>query len=113
MSLLDRLIGTMADPVTEPKMPVHQFMAALAEFGRGAFTRPQVVSAFQTDPNFLVQPSELAQLDDFLDQIDPALVPLEADRVAFRMAVHDVLMLGEQDSYTKQRVKTRLNIIAV
>lgn len=108
MSLLDRMVGD-----EQPKMPTHQFMAALAEFGRGAFSRVQVTNAFQTDPNFLVQPSELNQLDDFLDQMDPAMVPLEADRLAFRMAVHDVLMLGEQGSYTKVQVKNRLNIIAV
>lgn len=107
MSLIDRLIG-----LEDPKIPTHQFMAALAEFGRGAFTRTQVVSAFQNDPNFLVQTSELNQLDDFLDQIDPALVPGEGDRTLFRMAVHDVLMLGEQESYTKTQVKNRLNIIA-
>jgi len=41
MALLDRVIGTQ-----EPKLPVHQFCAALREWSDGAVTRVQVISAF-------------------------------------------------------------------
>ena len=54
MSLYRRLIG-----LDEPKIPVHQFMAALAEFKRGKFTGPQVLSMFQLSP---AEQTELAAL---------------------------------------------------
>lgn len=44
MSLYTRLLGT-----TEPKIPVHAWMAALGEYERGKVTGPQIATAFNLD----------------------------------------------------------------
>ena len=41
MALFARLVGS-----EEPKLPVHQFMAALSELARGQMTRAEIVTAF-------------------------------------------------------------------
>lgn len=41
MGLYERIVGTEL-----PKLPVHQFQAAVAEFKRGKFTGNQVATAF-------------------------------------------------------------------
>lgn len=89
MALIDRLLN-----LEEPKVPVHQFMAALAEYKRGAVTGQQVGDAF----NLSVE--ERTQLQTWLTNID-------ADTTN-RQLIHDVLLLGEYDLYTKQQVISRL-----
>ena len=91
MALLDRLLGT-----EEPKLPVHEFMAGLAEYKRGAITGAQVVSAFN------LSGTEATQLQGFLDNLD-------GDTIS-RELIHDVLLLGEGGYYTKTQVKNRLGV---
>ena len=91
MAILPRLLGT-----EEPRLPIHQFMAALAEYKRGAITGPQIVSGFG------LSPTEATQLQDFLDNLD-------ADTVN-RALIHDVLLLGERGYYSPSLVATRLGL---
>lgn len=91
MALLDRLIGT-----EEPKLPVHQFMAALAEYKRAAITGPQIVSAFD------LSAGEATSLQDFLDNLDSVAID--------RSMIHDVLLLAEAGYYTKAQVQARLGV---
>ena len=91
MALLDRIIGT-----EEPKIPVHQFMAALAEYKRGAVTGAQVVAAFD------LSTEETAALDTWLSNLDTDAIN--------RDLIHDVLLLAEDGLYTKATVITRLGV---
>lgn len=91
MTLLDRLIG-----IEDPKLPVHQFMSALAEYKRGAVTGVQVVSAFGLDA------AETTSLQDFLDNLDANSID--------RAMIHDVLILAEGGQYTKSQVQSRLGV---
>lgn len=91
MSLLDRLIGT-----EEPKLPVHQFMAAMAEYKRGSVTGAQVISGFG------LSGAEATNLQDFLTNLDTDVIN--------RQKIHDVLMLAEAGFYPKAKVKTELGL---
>ena len=93
MSLLTRLVGPLEGEV---KLPVHQFMAALAEYFRGAINKQQIVNAFN-----LSNP-EKDHLQEFLDGIDGTSIE--------RTLIHDVLMLGEADYYSLQMVRNRLGL---
>jgi len=91
MALIDRLLGT-----EDPKLPVHQFMAALAEYKRGAITGANIVSAFG------LSAGEAISLQSFLNNLDSSSID--------RTLIHDVLLLGESGYYTKTQVTTRLGI---
>jgi hypothetical protein len=93
MSLLSRLVEPAEG---EEKIPSHQFMAALAEYKRGAVTGAQVASAFN------LSPTETTQLQGWLDNLD--------DDTINRQIVHDVLMLAEYGLYTQTQVATRLSV---
>ena len=58
MGLYERLCGT-----EEPKLPIHQFMAALGEHDRGKMTRDQVVFAFS------LSAAEQVELDTLIGKI--------------------------------------------
>jgi len=91
MSLLDRLLGN-----EDPKLPVHQFMAALAEYKRGAITKQIVIDAF------LLSVPEGTSLQTFLTKLDSDTID--------RGFIHDVLLLGEAGYYTKSQVQARLGL---
>ena len=91
MSLLTRLISPQEG---EQKLPVHQFMAGLAEYKRGVISGAQLVNAFN------LTSEETSQLQSFLNRVD--------DNSITREQVHDVLMLGEGKYYTTQQVADRL-----
>lgn len=91
MGLLDRLIGT-----EDPKLPVHQFMAALAEYKRGALTGTQVASTFG------LSAGEAISLQAFLDNLGASTID--------RAMIHDVLLLAETGLYTKAQVQFRLGV---
>lgn len=93
MSLLTRLISP-SDP--EDKLPVHTFMAALAEYKRGVITGQQVIDAFELDS------AEATQLQNFLDNLDTSSID--------RTLIHDVLLLGEAGHYNEAQAKSRLGI---
>ncbi len=94
MSLLTRLIDP--HPNNEERLPVHQFMAALAEYKRGAITGTQVASAFN------LSAGETTALQEFLDNLDTSTID--------RAKIHDVLMLGSYGLYTITKVRTELQI---
>ncbi len=79
MALLNRLRGT-----EEPKLPVHQFQAALSEWQEGGMTRAQVLTAFS------ITSAEEAQLDQV-----KALYQNAVDRTRFRKVFDNVLLLAE------------------
>lgn len=91
MAILPRLLGT-----EEPKITVHQFMAALAEYKRGAVTGQQIVTAFS------LTSSEATALQQWLSNLDSD----EIDRTL----IHDVLLLGETGLYSNTQVRNRLGI---
>jgi len=93
MSLLTRLVAPLED---EEKLPVHQFMAALAEYKRGAVTGAQLATAFD------LTPEEATALQNFLSNLDSDTIN--------RALIHDVLMLGEYGLYTLNQVKSRLGV---
>ncbi len=91
MVLLDRLLGN-----EEPKLPVHQFMAGLAEYKRGA---PGVTLAALSTALNLSAP----------EQADLAVIAnLFATDVIDRDTIHDVLLLGEIGTYTPQNCLDRI-----
>ncbi len=96
MTLMTRLI----DPNPgEVKLPVHQFMAALAELARGEVTRAQVIAFFS------LSASEETQLDEFI-----ANQAGSGSKLINRQEIHDVLMLGEIGAYNVSQALTRLGI---
>ena len=93
MSLLTRLVEP--DRLAgEIKIPVHQFMAELAELQRGKIVKQKIVDDFN-----LTAPEE-ANLDAFI----AAMVGGAFDRNEF----HDVMMMGERGLYTPAEVTARL-----
>lgn len=91
MSLLDRLLGNEL-----PKLPIHTFMAALAEYKRGAITGAQVVSAFA------LSVTEQTALATWLLNLDTSSID--------RALIHDCLLLAEAELYTKTQVQARLGV---
>jgi hypothetical protein len=93
MALLDRLIAPLEN---EEKLPIHEFMAALAEYKRGVVTKQNIITAFGLNT------AEANALQDFLTNLDSSSIN--------RSLIHDVLLLGEGGHYTKTQIKNRLNI---
>lgn len=93
MSLLTRLIAPVGE---EEKIPVHQFMAALAEHRRGSpdMLLADIHAAFNLDAGEQATLATVIQNHN-LDGIS-------------RELIHDVLMLGEQGIYTLAEVQSRL-----
>lgn len=95
MSLLTRLVKPVAGEI---KIPVHQFMAALAEYKRpdGLMTGVRLATTFD------LSSAEITQLQNFLDRVDNDSITREE--------IHDVLMLAETNPqiYTTQEVIDRL-----
>jgi hypothetical protein len=91
MALLDRVLGT-----EEPKIPIHQFMAALAEYKRGEVTKQNVVDSFS------LSAGESTALQTWLDSLDIDAIN--------RAMIHDVLLLGETGLYSKTQVQSRLGV---
>lgn len=93
MSLLSRLVAPALD---EEKLPVHSFMAAVAELKRGApgVTVSSIAVAFG-----------LSAAEE--DELESFLTNLYVDGIS-RELIHDVLLLGEEDKYTLQQCSDRL-----
>jgi hypothetical protein len=72
----------------EEKIPIHQFMAAIAEGGRGQVTRAQVIATFN------IEPADEAALDFIFDKMTGWTT--DKSRFEFRQVLHDVLLLAEQ-----------------
>jgi len=95
MSLLTRLIDPDLE-AGEEKIPAHQFMAALAEYKRGAITGQQVVGAFD------LSGAEATSLQSWLANLDTDVIN--------RQLIHDVLLLGEAGLYPMPMVQNRLGV---
>jgi len=91
MTLLRRLIG-----LDTPKIAVHQFMAALAEYKRSApnVTLAAINSAFSLTGQ---EQTDLATLAN-----------LFATDVIDRDTIHDVLLLAEDAIYSEQAAQDRI-----
>ena len=94
MTLLDRLMNLQGPD--ENNVPVHSFIAALAEYRRQAVTAIQVKDAFD------LSATEATHLQEFLDNLD-------ADTID-RAKLSDVLTLGAEGYYPKAKVKTELGL---
>ena len=81
MSLIDRLAGN-----EEPKLPTHQFYAALSEFAAGELTKAQIVDFFVLDSG------EEAELDVLIAAYQAAL---PARKLEFRAMIHEIFLLAE------------------
>ena len=89
MSLYSRLTSH-----NEDKIPVHQFMAALAEMERGKFIRADIISMFG------IAVADEAQLDQLTNARSAVAGPR---RFEFGRMIHDTLMLAEQElAYTTE-----------
>ncbi len=91
MGLIHRLEGSES-----PKVPVHQFMAALGEYKRGAASQAQIVAAFN------LSEAEETQLEVYLSNLDTDAIN--------RQLIHDVLLLLERGHYTVGQAKERLGV---
>lgn len=95
MSLLTRLTVPLAG---ETKLPVHYFMAALAEYKRGAAG----VTLDAIGDGFGLDATERSHLQEFLTNLDTDVID--------RSKIHDVLLLGEGLFYAKNKCKTELGL---
>ena len=95
MGLYERLLR-----LEEPRIPVHAFMAALAERKRGRVTANQIISVFGLDPTAT---TEAAALNARFDDVVSPLTGTE---------VHDVLLLADAGlAYTTPTaLKNRLGV---
>ena len=112
MALYDRLMGVesgLGGP--SGKIPVHQFRATLAEFGRGRLTGAQaqaIISAVSGTP---LTPSEVTEAQTLLATITSQTNA--TTKLARVTEIDDVLMLAEvrAPGYdTPALVKTRLGV---
>lgn len=103
MSLLDRLRGT-----EKPKIPSHQFQAAMSEWVDGAvgFSRVTIISGFQ------LTSSDEAELDALKTIYDSANTSAKKQRLL--KAFDSIVMLAENSNVhgfytTKAAINARLN----
>jgi hypothetical protein len=96
MSLLSRLVDPQEG---EDRIPVHSFMAAVAEFKRGA----PGVNAASIAASFNLSAGETTALTTWY-------TTFVATDLVSRELVHDVLMLGADGKYTVAQVQNRLGL---
>ena len=98
MSLIDRLSND-----EDPKIPVHQFYAALAEYAAGAITRAGLVSYFQ------MSAEDETELDALIADYQAAPADRKQEFLEF---VHRIFILAEVKAPgydTKAALNTRIN----
>lgn len=84
MALYERLV--LASD-TNPKIPVHQFMAAVAEAVRGQSGRAAIITMFA------LRTEDEADLDFLIAKVSGMAV---AERFEFTRVLHDILLLAER-----------------
>ena len=84
MALYERLVLSSE---TEPKIPVHQFMAAIAEAVRGQVTRAQIITAFE------LRVEDETDLDFLITKVGTLAV---GEKFEFTRVLHDILLLAER-----------------
>jgi len=97
MSLISRLIGSDS---TEEKLPVHQFIASMAEGRRGEATKVQIVTFWN------LTSAEEAQMDQIWANLHGT-----GTKSINREELHDVLMLSERGIRNEAQVMTRLGLV--
>ena len=95
MALYERLTGE-----GRPKLPVHQFAAAVAEKARGKLTRADIGAAFSLSEAELVE----------FDALEARML---IDTALSSGALHDVLLLAETGLMTAAQVRTRIGIVVI
>ena len=106
MGLYERLMGL--DDLA-PRVPVHQFTATLAEFGRGAITGAQARAAISAASGAPLTPEEETEATTLLGTVTGTL----AAKLARAKEIDDVLILAHQRTppyNTPALVKTRLGV---
>ena len=100
--LLDRVQG-VGD---RPKLPVHQFEAALHEYALGRLTRQQIATAFDLQGDEATQAALLADLIDAAGNANAKLIACAGIENVMRLAEIPALGLYA----TKQAIATRLGL---
>lgn len=85
MALWERLVQPSD---ANPKLEIHAFMAAMAEFGRGAagFDRASIIAAFG------LRTEDEADLDSLINKF--AAIGSDLGKLNFSRGIHDMLLLG-------------------
>ena len=101
--LIDRIQGT---DETRPKIPSHQFVAALSEYARGKITRIQFSAAFDFQGTESTQATVLADAIDTKNKL--------VDKLQYVEEIANVVYLAETPELglydTKAKIKTRLGL---
>lgn len=98
MSLLDRLTGLEA-----PKLPVHQFWAALTEFQDGAITKAQLISEFS------LAGTDVTELDWLISKYQAS-----TNKENFVHRIHSLFCLAEFNHFNyndKATMQARINAL--
>lgn len=105
MALYDRLAGT-SDAV--PKIPVHSFVAILAEFARGRMTGAQAQAAINAVSGEPLSASEVTQAQALLATV----VGSATAKLARAKEIDDVLLLAESrvPGYSAAEIVVRLGV---
>lgn len=105
MPLYERLMG-IGDVV---KIPVHQFQAAVGEFGRGRLTQAQAQAVIESVSGAPLAPDEVTDTQTLLNTVTGTATA----KLARATEIDHVLMLAERrpPGYdTVAAVKTRLGV---
>jgi hypothetical protein len=105
MGLYERLLGL--DPL--PKIPIHQFQAIFAEFGRSVINGAQAQTVINHVSGEPLTPAEAAEATTLLATVTGSAT----NRLARVKVIDDVLLLAETGApgySTPAEVKTRLGV---
>lgn len=104
MGLYERLMG-----VEENKIPVHQFQATLAEFGRGRLTGAQAQAVIAAISGAPLTPAEVTEAQALIATVTGS----NTAKLARAAEIDHVLMLAERKApgySTPAEVKARLGV---
>lgn len=98
--LLDRLTGDVGESpaLTDGKIAVHQFFAALVALANGQLTRAQIESGF----NILTTGQQATDLDFIINTytgITGTNAASEFRRIKYRETLHAIFMLAEHGAF--------------
>lgn len=104
--LYERLAGGTSD--TDPKIPVHAFVAILAEFARGRMTGAQAQTAINAVSGAPLTANEVTQAQALLATVAGSATA----KLARAKEIDDVLLLAEHRApgYSAAEVATRLGV---
>lgn len=110
MGLYERLMG-LGDDLngTSPKLPVHQFQATLAEYGRGRLTGAQAQAIVSSLSGAPLTPAEVSEAQTLLGTVTGSATA----KLARVTEIDHVLVLAESRApgySTPAEVKARLGV---